>query len=90
MPTYGNAMTQPETERKVGQLRHDVDDLYEIVSDMDGRLRRVAAVVDQHTLTLADHSRILDDHSRVLDDHGATLDSHTTKLDHIIELLEAN
>ncbi len=43
-------MTPPD---RASQLRHDVDDLYEIISE-------IRSTVDGHTVTLAEHTVKLD------------------------------
>lgn len=82
-------MSTSGESRKVGQLRNDVDDIYDMLGGIN-------ATLDQHTATLADHTATLDQHTATLDQHTATLDQHTatladhgSKLDHIIEILQA-
>jgi hypothetical protein len=60
--------------RKVGQLRNDVDDIYDMLGGINSTLT-------EHTATLADHTATLADHTATLAEHGS-------KLDHIIEVLE--
>ncbi len=60
--------------RRIGQLRNDVDDIYDILGSIN-------ATLDVHTTTLGQHSETLDQHSVVLNEH-------TVKLDRVIELLE--
>ena len=76
---YGKALARFRAGQK---LRNDVDDLYEIVSE-------IRSTVDGHTGTLAEHTRTLADHTRILGEHGRTLDEHTVKLDAILDILRA-
>lgn len=83
-------------DHSVGQLRNDVDAIYEILGDINGTLDTLdakvdtlGATVDSHSATLNEHSRILNKHSAILNEHSAILDEHTLKLDQIIDLLHA-
>lgn len=62
--SYARGMTSPEGGRKVAQLRNDVDDIYDILSDIHVTLDQHTAKLEEHTVTLADHGGKLD---RILD-----------------------
>ncbi len=93
--TYARAMTSSGESRKVGQLRNDVDDIYDMLGGINTTLDQHTATLDQHTATLDQHTATLDQHTAILNEHSAVLTEHTmtltehgTKLDQIIEILQ--
>lgn len=46
--------------RKVGQLRNDVDDIYDMLGGINATLADHTATLDQHTGVLAEHGTKLD------------------------------
>jgi len=59
-------MSTPEAGRRVNQLRHDVDDVYEIVSGHTGELREIRS-------TLAEHGGKLDELAGSVAEQGTVL-----------------
>lgn len=58
---------QPDLPHKVSQMRHDLDDLYELVSQVERRQKRAESI-------LLRHSNRLDELQQTLDLHGGRLD----------------
>jgi septal ring factor EnvC (AmiA/AmiB activator) len=57
----------PDTPRKVNQIRHDLDDLYELMSQVDASQTRMAGV-------LLRHNNRFEELQQTLDLHGGRLD----------------
>ena len=55
------AMATSESQRQVRQLRHDVDDVYEIVSGHTVELGEIRSTLAEHGATLAEHGAKLDE-----------------------------
>lgn len=53
--------------RKVGQLRNDVDDIFDMLGGINTTLAEHTATLDQHTTTLADHGTKLDQIIEILE-----------------------
>lgn len=69
-------------KHSVGQLRNDVDSIYDILGDIKGTVDNLESKVDNLSV-------VVDRHSATLDEHSTILDEHTLKLDQIIDLLHA-
>lgn len=67
-------MNTPGPGHQVGQLRNDVNDIYDILGVIDGRL--------------GEHTERLDNIDDTLADHTSSLERLESKIDRIIELLE--
>jgi chromosome segregation ATPase len=48
----------------------DIGTIYQLLTQMSGRLDQLFAVVNDHTRVLNEHTRLLNDHSRVLSEHS--------------------
>jgi flagellar biosynthesis chaperone FliJ len=90
-------MAVPDTERKVAQLRNEVDSIYEILTRLERtqnrqatRLDQIAHVQQTQGEVLDHHSEVLDHHSQVLDHHSQVLDHHSQVLDHHSEVLASH
>lgn len=77
----------PEITRKVRQLDHDVQAIYEMLARIEATQQRQGNRLDELTETQAEHGAKLDEHGAKLDEHGAKLDDHGKKLDAILEIL---
>lgn len=53
--------------RKVGQLRNDVDDIFDMLGGINTTLAEHTATLDQHTNTLAEHGTKLDQIIEILE-----------------------
>ncbi len=53
-------MASPEIQRKIGQLRHDVDDVYEIVDGMNELVTKIAGTQQRHSTRLEEIQQALD------------------------------
>ena len=58
----------------------DIGTIYQLLTQMSGRLDQLFAVVNDHTHVLNDHTRLLNDHTRVLNDHTRVLNDHSREL----------
>lgn len=73
----------------VGQIRNDVDALYEILGDVQRVQAEHTATLEDHTATLRDVQRVQTEHTATLEDHTATLAEHTATLkNHTVTLAE--
>jgi chromosome segregation ATPase len=86
----------PPGDRQVGQLRNDVNDLYDILTvvqvDVSGLKADVAELKTDMTKVKSDVAELKTDMSELktdMVDVKTELADHTQKLDHIIEILEA-
>ncbi|HEV7450487.1 MAG TPA: hypothetical protein VGO16_03680 [Pseudonocardiaceae bacterium] len=53
-------MASPEIQRKVGQLRHDVDDIYELVDGTNELVTKIAGTQQRHGTRLEEIQQALD------------------------------
>jgi hypothetical protein len=53
-------MASPEIQRKVGQLRHDVDDVYELVDGTNKLVTKIAGTQQRHGTRLEEIQQALD------------------------------
>ena len=67
MTTLRPVTVQPDIPRKVNQIRHDPDDLYELMSQVDASQTRMAGV-------LLRHNNRFEELQQTLDLHGGRLD----------------
>ncbi|MGH3771438.1 MAG: hypothetical protein ACRDRW_08600 [Pseudonocardiaceae bacterium] len=58
---------QPDLPHKVRQIRHDLDDLYELVSQVDQGQTRAAGILLRHNNRFEELQQTLDVHSGRLD-----------------------
>ncbi len=53
-------MASPEIQRKIGQLRHDVDDVYELVDGTNKLVTKIAGTQQRHGTRLEEIQQALD------------------------------
>lgn len=58
---------QPDFPRKVNQMRHDLDDLYELMSQVNNSQTRISGVLLRHNNRFEELQQTLDLHSGRLD-----------------------
>jgi hypothetical protein len=84
-------MTSPErtpadpSQRLYRQLRHDVDDVYDLLGDVDRKVTTLAATQKQHSRRLEEVQRTLDRHETRFDEVGRRFDG----LDRRFEAVDA-
>ena len=81
-------MNTPGLGHPVGQLRNDVDDIYDILGVIKGQLGEHASTLAEHTERLDAIDATLAEHTATLADHTSRLERLESKVDRIIELLE--
>lgn len=65
--TLPQVSAQPDLPHKVRQIRHDLDDLYELMSQVDQSQTRAAGILLRHNNRLEELQQTLDLHSGRLD-----------------------
>ncbi len=84
-------MASPELQRKVGQLRHDVDDVYELVDSTNELVTKIAGTQQRHGTRLEEIQQALDltvgRMDRLEDTQRRQYETLNTKLDGIVALL---
>lgn len=65
--TLSRVTVQPELPRKASQIRHDLDDLYELMSQVDQSQTRTAGVLQRHNNRFEELQQTLDLHGGRLD-----------------------
>lgn len=73
-------MTSPEMNRRVGQLRHDVDDVYELVEATNQTVATLAVNQQQHGTWLVEIRQRVDRMEDAQREQGAKLDTILTLL----------
>ncbi|MGB6165848.1 MAG: hypothetical protein WCF33_24555 [Pseudonocardiaceae bacterium] len=85
---------QPDLPHKVRQIRHDLDDLYELVSQVEQSQTRAAGILLRHGNRLEELQQTLDLHSgrldriedsqrRMADSQGRMADSQRQQFEHL-------
>lgn len=74
---------QPDFPRKVSQIRHDLDDLYELMSQVDRSQTRISGVLHRHNNRFEELQQTLDLHGGGLDRMDGRLDRMDGRLDRI-------
>ncbi|HKR52526.1 MAG TPA: hypothetical protein VJT72_23705 [Pseudonocardiaceae bacterium] len=94
-------MASPEIQRKIGQLRHDVDDVYELLDGTNELVTKIAGTQQRHgtrleeiqqslDLTVGRMDRIEDTQRRQYETLNAQNETLNTKLDDVVALLRGN
>jgi hypothetical protein len=65
---------QPDIPHKVSQIRHDLDDLYELVSRVQKSQTLVLGILEQHDSRFDAHDKRFNELQQTLDLHGGRLD----------------
>ena len=74
---------QPDIPHKVSQIRHDLDDLYELMSRVEESQTLVVGVLEQHDKRFEELQQTLDLHGGRLDGVDGRLDRMDGRLDRI-------
>jgi small-conductance mechanosensitive channel len=78
---------QPDLPHKVRQIRHDLDDLYELMSQVDQSQTRAAGILLRHNNRLEELQQTLDLHSgrldRIEDNQRRMADSQRQQFEHL-------
>ncbi len=70
----------PDIPRKVSQIRHDLDDLYELMSQVDRSQTRISGVLHRHNNRFEELQQTLDLHGGRLD---RIEDNHRRQFEHL-------
>jgi hypothetical protein len=85
--TLSRVSAQPDLPHKVRQIRHDVDDLYELVSQVDQSQTRAAGILLRHNNRLEELQQTLDLHSgrlgRIEDNQRRMQDNQHRQFEHL-------
>ncbi|MGH3910619.1 MAG: hypothetical protein ACRDRM_07280 [Pseudonocardiaceae bacterium] len=80
-------MTRPEElPHKVSQIRHDLDDLYELMSQVEQNQTRAAGVLHRHGIRLEELQQTLDLHGGRID----RIDGRIDRIDGHLDRIEDN
>jgi ABC-type transporter Mla subunit MlaD len=87
-------MASPEIQRKVGQLRHDVDDVYELLDGTNELVTKIAGTQQRHGARLEEIQQTLDLTvglmDRIEDTQRRQYETLNAKLDDVVALLRGN
>ena len=87
-------MASPEIQRKVGQLRRDVDDVYELLDGTNELITKIAGTQQRHGTRLEEIQQALDltvgRMDRIEDTQRRQYETLNAKLEDIVALLRGN
>jgi pilus assembly protein FimV len=81
-------MSQPEHERRTIQNTNDILSVYDLLSEMDGKLAKQSVQLGNIASKVEAHDARFDAHDARFDAHGARFDAHDARFDGVDQQLQ--